>query len=97
MAHYLVANYRIINPEGYQRYLDLVGATTAAHGAELLVADFDSSIVEGSAHPVSIVVRFASRETALGWYNSPEYQAVLPHRQDNTDGFVLFANGAEPA
>jgi uncharacterized protein (DUF1330 family) len=53
--------------------------------------------VEGSAHPVSIVVRFASRDAALGWYHSSEYQAVVHHRQNNTEGFVLFANGAEPA
>jgi uncharacterized protein (DUF1330 family) len=97
MAHYLIANYRITNPEGYQRYLELVGATTAAHGAEVLVADFESQFVEGSAHPVSIVVRFPTREAALGWYHSPAYQAVVHHRQDNTDGFVLFANGTEQA
>lgn len=97
MAHYLIANYRITNPEAYQRYLELVGATTAAHDAEVLVADFESNIVEGSAHPVSIVVRFATAEAALGWYRSPEYQSVVHHRQDNTEGFVLFANGAEPA
>ena len=97
MAHYLIANYRVTNPEGYQRYLELVGATTAAHGAEMLVADFESQVAEGGAHPVSIVVRFASREAALGWYHSAEYQAVVQHRQNNTDGFVLFANGAEPA
>ena len=84
MAHYLIANYRITNPESYQRYLELVGATTAAHDAEVLVADFGSDIVEGSAHPVSIIVRFASREAALGWYHSPEYLAVVHHRQDNT-------------
>lgn len=97
MAHYLIANYRVTNAEGYQRYLELVGATTAAHGAEVLVADFDSAFVEGSAHPVSIIVRFPSREAALGWYHSPEYRAVVQHRQNNTEGFVLFANGAEPA
>ncbi|WP_164157396.1 DUF1330 domain-containing protein [Sandarakinorhabdus rubra] len=97
MSHYLIANYRITDQEGYQRYLELVGATTAAHGAEVLVADFDSQIVEGGGRPVSVVVRFASREAALGWYNSPEYRAVVHHRQNNTEGFVLFANGAEPA
>jgi uncharacterized protein (DUF1330 family) len=92
-----MAKYRITNQQGCQRYLELVGATTAPHGAEVPVADFDSQIVEGSACPVSIVVRVASREAALGWYNAPECQAVVRHRQDNTDGFVLFANGAEPA
>ncbi len=93
MAHYLIANYRVTNPDGYQKYLELVGATTAAHGGDLLVAEFESHIVEGGAHPVSIVLRFDSKEAALGWYHSPEYQAVVHHRQDNTEGFVLFANG----
>lgn len=97
MAHYLIANYRVTNAEAYQRYLELVGATTAAHNAEVLVAEFDSTIVEGSAHPVSIVVRFANQDAAQGWYHSPEYKAVVQHRQNNTEGFVLFAKGAEPA
>lgn len=49
MAHYLIANYRVSNAGADQRYLELVSATTAAHDAEVLFAEFDSTIVEGSA------------------------------------------------
>ena len=35
MAGYLIANYRIENPEAYQAYIAAVGPTIAAHGGEV--------------------------------------------------------------
>jgi uncharacterized protein (DUF1330 family) len=32
----------------------------------------------GNGHAI---IEFASREDALRWYNSPEYQALIPLRQ----------------
>ena len=39
---------------------------------------------------VTIVLRFSSKEAARTWYDSPEYQAIVGLRTDNTDGFVVF-------
>ena len=93
MPAYLVANYRITDVEGYQRYTAAVGPTLAAHGAEVLVADRATEMKEGSAEHVTIVLKFASKETAHGWYNSPEYQAIIHHRTDNSEGMLVFADG----
>ncbi len=93
MAAYLVANYRITNPEGYQRYTAAVGPTLVAHEAELLVADRATEGMEGDGAPVTVVLKFASKEAAHGWYNSPEYQAIIHHRIDNSDGMLVFADG----
>ena len=38
MAAYLIANYRITNPESYGAYPSAALATLAAHGAEVLAA-----------------------------------------------------------
>jgi uncharacterized protein (DUF1330 family) len=92
MAAYLIANYRITNPDGYAKYPPAVAPTLAPYGGELLVADFDSEIVEGAASPVSIVLRFPSKQSARDWYNSPEYQAVVGLRTDNTEGQLVFAD-----
>ena len=90
MPGYLVANYRLTNPEAYQAYVPAVLPTLEAHGAEVLVADYESEAIEGTPHSVTIVVRFPSKEAARAWYHSPEYQAIVNLRTDNADGFVVF-------
>lgn len=96
MAAYLIANYRITNPEAYAAYPPAVAPTLAAFGGELLVADFDSELVEGGAYPVSIILKFPSRDAARAWYDSPEYQAVIGLRTDNTEGLLVFADAFSP-
>ena len=93
MAAYLVANYRITDSESYGAYPPAVVPTLAAHGAEVLVADYESEVVEGQASKVTIVLRFPSKEAARAWYESPEYQEIVHHRTDNSEGFVVFSDG----
>ncbi len=93
MSAYLIANYNITGPEGYAEYPTSVAPTLAPFGGELVIADFTSESVEGEPAAVSIVVRFPSKEAARNWYNSEAYCAVRQLRIDNTEGFVLFADG----
>lgn len=92
MAGYLIANYRVTNPEAYAAYPQAVVPTLLAHGGEILVADYESEIVEGEASSVTVVVKFPSKESARAWYDSQEYQEILHSRIDNTEGFLLFAD-----
>jgi uncharacterized protein (DUF1330 family) len=92
VSGYLIANYELTNPEAYQDYVPAVMPTLEAHGAEVLVADYESEEVEGAPHKVTIVLRFPSKEAARAWYRSPEYQAIVHLRTDNTNGFVVFAD-----
>ena len=96
MAGYIVGTYRITNPEGYAAYVPAVLPTLMAHGAEVLVADYDSIAMEGDAFNVTVVIRFPSKEAARTWYNSPEYQTVIHHRIDNTEGCVVLTDQWTP-
>jgi uncharacterized protein (DUF1330 family) len=93
MAGYFVANYTITNQAEYQEYLASVGPSLQAHGAESVALDRDSDLLEGSAGKVTVVLRFASKEAALAWYESPEYRAVRHLRTDNTEGVAAIAEG----
>ena len=97
MSAYVIANYRITHQEGYDAYLASVGPTLGPFGGELLVADFSSEAVEGSPSDVSIVVRFPDMPAARDWYDSDGYRAVRELRQQNTEGFVLLAEGVPAA
>ena len=93
MAGYFVANYTITNQAEYQRYLAVVGQTLEAHGAENIVIDRDSQLLEGSAGQVTVVLRFATKSAAEAWYQSPEYQAIRHLRTVNTEGIGVIAEG----
>jgi len=93
MAGYFVANYTITNRAEYKEYLAAVGPTLQAHGAENIVVDRDSELLEGSAGQVTVVLRFATKAAAEAWYESPEYLAIRHLRTDNTDGIGVIAEG----
>ncbi len=97
MAAYLIANYRITDPEAYAAYPPLAAETLAPHGAEALVVDFDSEAVEGDSNAVTVVLKFESREAARAWYASEDYRKIKHLRSDNTEGFLLIADGLEGA
>jgi len=93
MSAYIVATYDITNPESYAAYGPGVGPTLMAHSAEVLVAEHDSTAIEGEPRKSTIVLRFTDRDAAMAWYNSDDYQAVLSLRTDNTEGSMVIVDG----
>ena len=93
MAGYFIANYTITNQAGYLQYIAAVGPILQAHGAENIAIDRDSELLEGSAGPVTVVLRFATKAAARAWYESPEYRAIRHLRTDNTEGVAVIAEG----
>ena len=79
--------------EDYTKYTAAVGPTIISHGGKIVVAGPDSTPIEGTPDPVTIVLEFPSREALQGWYDSPEYQEIIHLRTDNTEGSMVFADG----
>ena len=92
MAAYVIANIQITNAEGFAEYPPLAVRTVSAHEGEILVGDFESEMVEGTANPLTVVIRFGSKEAARGWYESVAYQAIISRRTDNSEGFLLICD-----
>lgn len=82
---------------GYKEYLAAVGPTLTAHGAESIVVDRDSELLEGSAGQVTVVLRFATKAAAKAWYESPEYRAIRHLRTDSTEGIGVTRRAGNPA
>jgi uncharacterized protein (DUF1330 family) len=93
MAGYFIANYTITNHAEYKQYIAAVGPVLEAFGAENIVIDRDSELLEGSAGQVTVVLRFPTKSAAKAWYESPEYQAIKHLRTDNTEGIGVIAEG----
>jgi len=89
MAAIVVANYEVTNPEAFEPYAAAAIQTLQAHGAEMIAVDQNCEVVEGNAKPVTVILKFASREAMKAWYDSPEYQAVIGLRTDNSEGSMV--------
>jgi len=83
MSAYIIVSYDILDAEAYEPYVPGVVPLLQKHGAEILVADYDATPLEGEKRNVYVVLRFASREAALAWYNDPDYADVKKIRLDS--------------
>jgi uncharacterized protein (DUF1330 family) len=73
-----------------------VQGTLDKYGGKYLVRGGNSTQVEGTEQGNrKVVIEFASREAAETWYNSPEYQAIVPHRKANSVGHIAIVDGFE--
>ena len=96
MTAYFIASYRITDPAGYEPYAPAVIPILQAHGCEVLAADYTSQAIEGEPNAVTVILKFASKEAALAWYNSPEYQAIKHLRTDNSEGTAVLVDQWSP-
>ena len=93
MSGYIVVNYKVTNPEGYEAYVQSVMPTLEGHGAELVVVDADSEPLEGSPESVTVILKFDSKEAARKWYESTEYQKIVSLRTNNSEGMAILVDG----
>lgn len=97
MPAYMIASYDIADPDGYEGYVPGVVPLLQKHGAEILVADYEASAMEGEARGVYVVLKFPSEEAALAWYNDPAYEPVRKIRLDaSANGNLVLAKAFVP-
>jgi uncharacterized protein (DUF1330 family) len=59
------------------------------YGGEVLASDTAALVVEGTARTMSAIIRFPSKEAALGLYNDPAYQEAKRIRQASTKNISM--------
>ena len=93
MAAYVVAQMLVHDLEKYLVYASQVGATIGNHGGKILTAS-EAEVREGSP-PFSrtVIGEFPTLEAGREWYESDEYQAILPLRLESTTGTLFFVEG----
>ena len=54
-----------------------------------------TELFKGGPEPNRVIIlEFADRAAVKRWYNSPEYQKILPGRLDNSTGRAFIVEGA---
>jgi uncharacterized protein (DUF1330 family) len=94
MATYLVAQITIHDRERYARYEAGFMEIFAAHEGRLLAVDDQAETLEGDWQCTrTVIAEFPSREAALAWYGSDDYQALAEHRFAASDGSIALIAG----
>jgi len=94
MTAYAVADLHSVTmgPE-IVAYLEKFDATLRPFGGRYIVHGGRKTVLEGSWSGDIVIVAFPDREKAAAWYASPDYQAILKLRRDNSEGDVILVDG----
>jgi len=85
MSAYIVVAVTIKDQEKQQVYASLVPETLKLYAGELVVVGLAEVLHGDFKHQAQVILKFPSKEDALNWYNSPEYQALIPNRNEALD------------
>lgn len=94
MPTYAIANLRhVVMGEAIAQYLHRIDATLAPFGGKFRVHGGQAEVLEGKWSGDLIIIEFADRQSARGWYASRAYQEILPLRTEHSEGDVIFIDG----
>jgi uncharacterized protein (DUF1330 family) len=94
MSAYVIVEFAVKDPDVYrEKYADNAGQTAKEYGAEIL-ANSNWEVLDGAPMLSSgVIVQFPDHETALSWYNSPEYQQLIEVRGIAIDARFSLLDG----
>lgn len=95
MPAFMVAMVTPKNPEKLKEYSELAAPTVAKHGGEPIVKGKVAGLLTGEGIDAKMVVtfKFPDIEAIDQWYNSEEYQAIIPLRDEGADMVFIKLEG----
>jgi uncharacterized protein (DUF1330 family) len=94
MPAYVIAQMQVQDTVKYREYSTKVGPTLTAYGGRILAASDTADVREGTQpYPRTVIGEFPTADAARAWYESAEYQAILPLRLSSTTGILFIVEG----
>ena len=90
---YWIGRVDVSNPEAYKAYMAANAIPFRKFGAKFLVRGGQFENPEGKVRARNVVLEFKDYATALGCYNSPEYQRAIALRTPHSAGDVIIIEG----
>ncbi|MGR8919805.1 MAG: DUF1330 domain-containing protein [Gammaproteobacteria bacterium] len=90
MSAYVVVHATVKDQEKFQEYGAAAGPIVESHGGKVVCRGPSTALAGDDPHALMVILEFPDRAAAEQWYNSAEYQAVIPTRDAGLDSvFVL--------
>ncbi len=98
MSAYLIAHLEVTDPSLFESYRSAVPAVIARFGGRYLVRGGAVEVLEGDWQvPRLVILAFDSLDQARRFYQSPDYQEILPLRLAAAKGDVVLVQGMADA
>ena len=85
MSAYIIVGLTPKDTDKLQQYGASVPPILAKYSGEILTKGPVEKLHGDFTHKVQVVIAFPSREKALDWYHSDDYQALIPIRNEGMD------------
>jgi uncharacterized protein (DUF1330 family) len=76
-------------------YLERIDATLEPFDGHFIVHGDEPDVLEGTTPGTLVMIQFPDRRRAEGWYASPDYQAILPLRTENSRSIAFLVDGVD--
>ncbi len=90
MSAYVVVHATVLDQNKMQEYGAAAGPTVTAHGGKIVSRGPSEVLAGESPHQIMVVLEFPSRKAAKDWYDSADYQAVIPTRLAAMDSVFIL-------
>ena len=95
MAAYLIAQWKVGDPQTYQRYRDELRPLVDRFGGRFRVEDAAVEVLEGDpTNATMLMIEMPSREAARLLYDSPEYEPLRALREQSAQGSLWLVEGS---
>jgi uncharacterized protein (DUF1330 family) len=93
----MIIEVAVKNRELYGQYVEQVRAIVEQHGGRYLVRGGNVTPLSGNWNPERIIlIEFETMQQLQGCFQSPEYLALAPLREQSTSGRSIVVEGYTP-
>jgi uncharacterized protein (DUF1330 family) len=90
MTAYVIGHLTVRDPEKWAEYRAKVPATLVQWGGELVLRGRRVAVLSGEhRYADTVVIRFPDIASVAGWHASPDYQALIPLREQASDMVLI--------
>ncbi|MFT4676259.1 MAG: hypothetical protein ACI831_000250 [Candidatus Azotimanducaceae bacterium] len=96
MRHYLIAQIDIADRDTYTKYGEGFMEVFSRFDGTILGVDEEPTLLEGIwPYTRTVLISFPSKEQALAWYQSDDYQAIAQFRFASSSANITMMKGFE--
>ncbi len=85
MSAFIIVDLTPLDTEKLAQYSAAAAATIAQYNGEFIAKAPIEALNGGEHRKVKVVIQFPDRDAAAGWYQSDDYQALTPLRDQAMD------------
>ncbi len=98
MTYVVVTIKRVHDLDAFREYAGRVGPIIERHGGKYVAVDKAPDVRSGEWPFVrTVVVAYPNIAAARGWYDSPEYQEIIPLRKRAIDANIVMVRDPDEA